>query len=443
MPYGYFLLLICYLIMLGLSWWLARRRFSPSIALYATWIISLSLLAVGACVDGYEAPPLERPVFTYLLLAGMSHLAGAFFAHSLGRIKHSRAASVMTNSDPPPEDFYRRGLLGLLAAIALVFALLHIHREIPNLRVFIANAGSIRDEITDPSNLRPALFSTLATYSAMVVVPVAGLYWLRRRSINWWMISAVSAAVLLALVTVGKFFFIFAGLTFVNMGFYSQNASRRRRIRLGPLIAAAATILLAFAVVSELRSRRETVGSAPVLGLVHTIYIYATGYIPAFGHFYQEYRAGELTTFPTNPDYRPENERFGNQTFSGIYRLLAKLNVVKESASNKYEGRFNVYTIHRDLIMDFGVIGGLSFIFLAGFGLTLLVRLLDQRRPNNILLLSLLTTQMQFSLIYSLFGFIFYPLVLILSPLLVRSISKNHRIPSTSPAVEVFPSDRG
>jgi oligosaccharide repeat unit polymerase len=421
MNLGYPQLLICYLLLLGVAGQLSRGRFSPAIAFYFTWCVSLGLLALGTQWDGFKPPALPLPAFNYLAAAGGSFLAGVIGAHLIKRKPPRQKPAGETSAPPARREFYRETPLKLLALVAAVCAAIHFHREIPDLTIFLQTAGTIRDELTDPTRIQASLLPTLATYASIIVIPVAGVYWLRRQRLRWWIVLAAAAAAVLALMTVGKFFFIFVGLVFINSALYSQPPGKRRKKSRAPLLGAGAVIALAFLVVTMLREHRDPLDEStqPGTGMVGTVYVYATGYVPAFGSFYAEYLAGDISTAPTNPDYDPNQRRFGNQTFSGAYRLLAALGIVKSSASNRYDGAFNVYTLHRDLIMDFGTYGSLCFLLLLGFGATLLSRMLDHREPKNLVLLSLLTAQMEFSLIYSLFGFIFYPLALVAAPALV------------------------
>jgi oligosaccharide repeat unit polymerase len=182
------------------------------------------------------------------------------------------------------------------------------------------------------------------------------------------------------------------------------------------------------------RSQNDlAIGGADKAKLSRVIYAYATGYIPAFDGFYLEYKSGNVTTAPTNPDYDASHQRFGSQTFAAVYRLLAQMKILKQSASNRYEGvSFNVYTIYRDLITDFGVVGSLASVSVVAFMVTYVKRCLWMKKAWAIIFMALLITQMEFTLIYSLFGFIFYPMILLLSPTLVYWRADSRRVDNTA-----------
>jgi oligosaccharide repeat unit polymerase len=417
----YLLLWLCYCLFLWVALKLSKNQFSPAIAFFSTWVVSIGLLSIGSIFSDLRAPPLPKPAFQYLLLAGACFLFGVISAHLLTFRSSRLGADPSTDANRRGEDCFNLPALKALSLAALAGAVLHARLNAPGLQAYLNDARAIREQLADPDPGRETLFGTAATIAALIVIPVALAYWLRYRRIRWWMTVAILSAGTLALLNVGKFLIIFVGLAFINMVLLHRGRSRTARSPLGPMVVVALLLLGVFAITEELRGRTEAVAATPAPnGLLHTIYIYATGYVPAFGGFYEEFQNGDLTTFPTNPDYDPSYRRFGNQTFSGIYRALAKVGLVQRSASNHYEGAFNVYTIYRDLIMDFGTVGSLAGIFIVGVIATLVFRICDPRKGRSLVLLSLLMTQMEFSLTYSLLGFIFFPIILIAAPALVR-----------------------
>jgi oligosaccharide repeat unit polymerase len=399
---------------------LTKGRFSPAIAFFGTWSISLGLLSLGSLNPDFAPPDLSRSACLYLMYAGCSFFGGTLLAHGLGRTVRQRVATSTQRDDrAETRESFNIAALKTLSLVALVFTILHIYQQAPDLRSYLTNGQSIREKLTDITAENTSWLAATATYAALAVIPVAGIYWLRRRKIWWWMIIPILSVGLLALLSIGKFLFIFLGLTFLNMALYQRATNSASRFRHGPIFVAVAVIFCSFFVITELRNRTDVaVEEEAHSGLLFTLYHYATGYVPAFGVFYDEYLRDEVSTSPVNPDYSEKNAYPGNQTFSGIYRLLGLIGLLKRSASNRYEGTFNVYTIHRDLIMDFGTAGNLVAFFLIGFSVTLFFRLCDRSKASTVVLLSLLTTQMEFTLIYSLFGFLFYPLLLLFCPIL-------------------------
>lgn len=420
----YFQLWLCYFALLLMSLRLTRGQFSPTIAFFVTWNITLGLLSLGSIHSEFRPPPLARSASFYLLLAGSSLFAGSFFAHALGPLTRKRTAHASTDVQIQRRDSFNLPFLKLLSIGAMLFTFLYIVKDAPDLRTYISSGHSIREQLTDPSNSSASGIAAVATYAALIVLPVSAIYWFRHRKVKWWMIIPLLSVVLLSLLSIGKFLIIFLGLTFLNAALYHQATIPTLRVRRGPIFAIVATILCAFSLITALRSQTDNVlEPAPRAGFAFTIYDYATGYVPAFGRYYEEHLNGDVSTLPTNADYNADNGRFGNQTFSGFYRLFAQLSLVKQSATNRYEGTFNVYSIHRDLIMDFGISGALLSMFLIGLFSTLLYRHCKSNEPRKAILLALITTQLEFTLIYSLFGFIFYPMLLFISPLLANTIS--------------------
>ena len=427
----YFQLWLCYSVLLLLITRLTRDRFSPAIAFFATWSLSLGLLSLGSLHPDFQQPALPRSASFYLMLTGCCFFSGTIFAHALGPTARKRSARSQGEGRAEIRESFNLPGLKALALVALVFTVLYIYSEAPDLQSYLTSGRAIREQLTDASAGPASGLATIATYAALIVIPVAAIHWLRRRSIRWWMIIPILSLGVLALLSISKFLLIFLSLTFLNIALYQRAVNPASRVHRGPIFAVVAVIFCAFFVTTELRNRIDSgEGRAFRSGLAFTIYDYATGYVPAFGKYFEEYLDGAVTTSPINADYSADNRRPGNQTFSGIYRLLAQAGLVSQSASNRYQGAFNVYTIYRDFIIDFGIGGSLACTFLIGFSVTLFYRLSNRNKAGTVVLLALVTTQMEFSLMYSLFGFIFYPFLLLLSPLLTGSSGRHgsHRV---------------
>ena len=409
---SYVPLAAAYLLFLLVSARLSRGRFSPAIAFFVTWSVSLGLLAVGPALSPYFlSPPLSDDAANFLLAIGGCFLSGTFVAHAVGKPRLVRQSAKVTPA-------FELRLLQCLAAASLLLAGFALYRDAANFREYLTNASAIRAQLTS-TDAQGSAIGSLATYAALVVTPVAAVYWLYFRRIRWWQLAPLLAIGLLSIAAIGKLMVIFLSLTFINQFLYHQRVTSRR-MRRGPLIVTCMAVATIFVVTTYLRNVGRTDNANSRSGLAVTIFDYATGYVPAFSGYFAEYLAGEVSTSPVNPDYDPSVRRFGNQTFSGVYRTLAQLGLLDRSATNRYDGAFNVYTIYRDLVMDFGVTGTYVAIFFLSLVVTLFYRFRDPRNPSQTLVLSLATTQIEFTLIYSLFGFVFFPLMLICSPLFMH-----------------------
>lgn len=417
MPAGYIALLTLHGVLLLLSWRIARKRFSPAVAYFGTWTVSLFGLAIAPLLDQHQEQPSYATV-TYLSAAAIAVFMGTCTAHAIGPV---RRRWCQVRSGEFCKDRYRFRLLYLIAATGFLLVAFKFYSQYPNPLELLSNAKTIRAQLSDPNReTKSDVLLTLATTVTVLAIPAASLYWIRRRRFRWWVAAIVGTAALLTLITVGKFFAIFCTIIFLNVLLYARIPGATIRIPFRPILVVGAFLLSVFIVVTNLRTRSDTDLHESEGGLLQTAYVYCTGYIPAFNSFFDEYLVDGLTTFPINPDYDPHSRRVANQTLSGVYRAAASLGIVQRSATNRYDGAFNVYTIYRDLILDLRVVGSLLAAFAFACCSALVFRLTKPDSGRAVVLLSLLTAQMQFSLIYSLGGFVFYPIALMLAPLMVR-----------------------
>lgn len=179
-------------------------------------------------------------------------------------------------------------------------------------------------------------------------------------------------AVLVALTQSGK------GLLFLSLVFFYAALLVRRasenRLRLltpgmakaslfyGPVLAAVVT--LAFVSRAGLYSLDDNEVLAARLGT------YLASY--AFGHLYafSDWFTSVLDSASVHFGYPSESATFGFYTFTGLFKLLGSEKIVQMGLYDDYlyEGLLvtNVYTMFRGLIVDFGLVGSLVFMFVTG-----------------------------------------------------------------------------
>jgi len=416
---SYLSLTVWFAIWLMASWYFSGRRFSPAVAFFGFWLCSLVLISWGQSKATYDYGMISPNAYLFLLKAGGLFGLGAISGTLLVSIGRLRGVVSSATTKASVKMKFDRLSMFCLSLGSFVLTVTDLYIEKPDFRHFVQAAASTREKLTEHGVGQTAVLAAAATCALMVVIPAIFASVLETKRVLWWYLLPFLSIALLSLVSVGKFAVIFLALCGFNTALLWSGLNGFR-IRKRLVLIGGASIALIFWVTSVLRGSLDSSGESKVEAFGHLVYDYATGYIPAFGGYFEEYTSDSLSTRPSSEDYDLENPRWGNQTFAGMYRLLSYAGLSTRSASNHYEGTFNVYTVFRDLITDFGVNGALGLCFLVGLALQWIFLL---GRPGNLrwlIFLSLAMVQMEFSLVYSLFGLIFYPVSLLLSPYLVR-----------------------
>jgi oligosaccharide repeat unit polymerase len=332
-------------------------------------------------------------------------------------------------------NVYSKQLFIFTSAAAVVMTLVFVQTGHSELGTYSRGAFASREALGTMSSSIPG---ALAIYVSLILSPLSLVVLMNDGLKSWWMFVPLAVILAMAVLSVAKFAVIFCCILAFNVWQFVPKKPggywRRFAFPLVLVLFLSGLIVTAAYLRGALHAAGDGAVSNPV---VKVVYDYATGYIPAFSGFYDEYVQRVVSTMATAGE---QENRFGNQTFAGIYRLLAMLGVVEGSSFNHYDGAFNVYTILRDLIVDFGVGGSLLAVLLLGFTSQLLFRLVPVNTYRGAVLNGLIFTQMQFSLMYSLFGFIFYFVCLIISPFLVGATLPNaNRISSRRPRIRSLP----
>jgi oligosaccharide repeat unit polymerase len=109
---------------------------------------------------------------------------------------------------------------------------------------------------------------------------------------------------------------------------------------------------------------------------------YFYGHLYAFSDWFSYYLNGISSI-----DYKSSEMHFGLYTFNGLFNLLGSPDPLPQGVYDEYFTipdvlTSNIYTWFRGLLMDFGVVGSLIFMFFIGFVSHLgFVKLLYNRRP--------------------------------------------------------------
>jgi oligosaccharide repeat unit polymerase len=109
---------------------------------------------------------------------------------------------------------------------------------------------------------------------------------------------------------------------------------------------------------------------------------YFFGHLYAFSDWFSNYLWGASSI-----DYTSNEMRFGLYTFNGLFNLIGNPEPLPQGVFDEYFSidnllTTNIYTWFRGLLMDFGLVGSLIFMFLIGFVAHMsFIKLIFSRRP--------------------------------------------------------------
>ena len=150
--------------------------------------------------------------------------------------------------------------------------------------------------------------------------------------------------------------------------------------------------------------------------------MYGVGHIDTFDKYFTSITASTSSSVTTNAGFgnikEESKSRAGARTFSAVYRFGYWIGVTDDVVYTRYGGiqRFNNFSILRDLIEDFGVRGSIFFIFFSSLLLNLLFSLLNFLKKRDFIVGVLIISILEWTAIGSLFNYIFFLLVVVLSP---------------------------
>lgn len=409
MTYTVFLLLVTLLILIGLTSYKDSKGVNPLFLFYLIWGFSLSMYLLGKCfvqindlyiLVGIDVISYQTSIF--LVVTNTLIYAGYFV---INKIKLSNKLYNVRNNLYTPRFIYK-----LTIYLVIIFFLIELF---VNFRSFISPSNFY--ELRTQEKEEGSVYSLISVYLSMLVLPVS--IWQitigRTKIFNW---VPIIVLLITAIVNLSKYLIIFIFIYWVINIILGNSSIYRNKINVKPLLIKAVIFISLISTLITIMRPSAKKDNSQEVSFLPVIFTYTSGYIPSFSNFYDEYSSNlTLSTMPSYENYIKVENRFGNQTFAGFYRLMQQLKIVKYGATVHYEGLFNVYTFYRDLITDFGIQVTYIICFFIGLVTSIFNKLLNRNNPIHLIYITIITTILVFTLTYSLFGFTFI-FIMLLSP---------------------------
>jgi oligosaccharide repeat unit polymerase len=287
---------------------------------------------------------------------------------------------------------------------------------------FIANIQSYFSplsvyELRSSDDVSSRLSQNIYFYFSLTCFPVS-IFLIFKNGLSFLRLIPVILLFISAITNLSKFIILFMVSYCICMFLFKQDnfyLNRNQITKIGRRILV--IVFISFTFITSLRTTNNKDDDKPVLVIFHA---YLGGYVPSFSNYFVEYNNKILSTEPSYENYDKAKSRFGNQTFAGFYRIMKQLGFTDFGSTVHYSGLFNVYSFWRDLIQDFGLYGTGLFISFLGFIIGIVSRNLNKFSFTGLNILTLLGVYMSFTLFYSIAGFSFFYIVLILPPFLLK-----------------------
>ncbi len=397
------LLIFTFLVLL----YLTRRNskdVNPLFIFYFTWAISFILYVISYYnYDIYnlykllEIDTISNSTILFIINANLLIYLGYFIVNFLMINKKNENHSQYNF---PINFFYY-----FTIKIAFLFFVADIILNTKNY-FSIGSLYEIRNEI----DFEGSVFASVAIYLSLIALPVS-IWQITKKNknyLNWIPLLIITIS---SIVDLSKYLLIFTFVYWLSFLMLIKNDNYINKLNFKYILLRALIILSTISIIITALRLNQSVNKSDNIGAFPIIFTYTSGYIASFSNYFEEYNSNSthsnVSTNPTDINYNNTKNRFGNQTFSGLYRILNQLGIVKYPSSVHYEGMFNVYTFYRDLISDFGINGTYFICFFIGAITTFINKILNRGNPVHIIYITLITTILVFTITYSLFGFTF------------------------------------
>lgn len=400
MQYVYFLEII-FILLIVLTSRNGNRGVSPIFIFYLVWGISFSLYLVGTYFESVDKlyvlvgiDKISDRTIIFLVTANLLIFLGyklLFYLRIVSKSCVSCGKVFKTNS-----------LYSYVIYLAILFFLIEL---ILNFHSYVSL--STLYELRTQEKEDGSIFSLITSYLSIFVLPVS--IWQisigQKKILNWIPILIVG---ILAIVNLSKYLLLFIFIYWISNIVLGNRFLYVNRFKIkSTLLRGVIPVVILTSIITIIRPSSKDDNSDKV-AFIPILFTYTSGYIPSFGNYYDEYILKSISpTMPSYEYYDKVKDRFGNQTFAGFYRLLQQFKIVRYGATVHYEGFFNVYTVYRDLITDFGICLTYFICFLFGMFVNLFDKLLNRNNPAHLIYISMIATILVFTLTYSLFGFTF------------------------------------
>lgn len=352
-------LLIVYVILFFVSLFISNQRFtSPNVVFCTSFLIMLILAYSYKIILGFQLSEKTFEIFTF---GGILFLISELLAKLLYYRKFNSMSSPSTLTSQViiiKEKYLKIGIIILGLSIIVAYYVMSINTGGGNIS---SKMEIYKNAMLDNKPLKyrffiSQLYKLLSAY--IYIVGYVLIYNIAKCDIK--IISMKKHIISIILYCIFSMFsqgarqptieiFVFLALVYISL---MQTKAEQKKVKKFIIKIIPFTIILAilFYVSMTFVGRRQS-----ERGLLEYITVYFSGGLYAFNE---------------NVNYPARNPYWGQSSFADIYSILAKLNIVPESASisyHEFELYGNTVTIFGRWYEDFGAIGVYIMTFLIGF----------------------------------------------------------------------------
>ena len=408
------IILLLYLIFLLYVIVVFFNQHSPIIKIFLfPWIISIaSFLLIFLFDSSYNffnilyLDNIEWSTVYYLIILNTIFLSSILCGMNIKILPNKKSI----------ENYSPNSLYYVFLSISIIVFILDF---ITNIQSYLSPLTVYEIRTSEEVSLR--LTQNIYFYFSLICFPVS-IWLIFKNGFSFFRALPVLLLFISAITSLSKFIILFMVsycicMFFLNYDNFIINRDKIRKIGYRILF----TVFISFLVITSTRVSNNEKNDNSVLVIAHA---YLGGYLPSFSNYFVEYKNETLSTEPSYTNYENAKSRFGNQTFAGFYRIMNQLGFTDFGSSVHYSGLFNVYSFWRDLIQDFGLNGSGVFTALFGFIIGIVSRNLNKNSFAGQNIFTLLGVYLSFTLFYSITGFSFFYMVLILPPFMLKKLVK-------------------
>lgn len=405
-----------------------RNIFTPIIVFHSIWTIIFILYSLREIFFPLiDLGVLNYDVSVFYLIIFICYFAGAIFALFISKLllkKKIRSSTFNSNQSL----IVNNNLIKLVSILALIMAFIAVQRNEFSIFQYITSGDLIRAAVTTDYNPTKNIWTLLASYAAFLSLPFCVIL-LMDGERKLWLFYPYISIIVISFLSLGKYNILIMLAITLNIWFLKRQFSFRNIVFvLRYLAGVLGVVALLFFGSAYLRNNisDEVDYQNKRFPITFLLYMYSVGHVGNFGAYLEAYDPITGSSATSNAGFRninvSDNNRFGEKTFSGAYRLAYWLGLKRQVTYTRYEGRknFNTYSILRNYVDDFGYRGSWIAMFVTGFFLQSLYVLAPKNKPSGIILLSIIFCFIEFTIIHSIFNFIFVYLMILISPYLHR-----------------------
>ena len=405
-----------------------RNIFTPIVVFHSIWTIIFILYSLREIFfPVVDLGMLNHDASIFYLIIFMCYFAGAILALFISRFlsKKQIFPSTLNSNQRVIVDNY---LVKLVSIISLIMAFIAIQKNEFSILQYITSGDLIRAAVTLDYNPTKNIWTLLASYASFLALPFCVILLIDGER-KLWLFYPYISIIIISFLSLGKYNILIMLAITLNIWFLKRKFSFKNIMYiLRYLVGVLGVVALLFIGSAYLRNNisDEVDYQNKSFPITFLLYMYSVGHVGNFGAYLATYDPITGSSETANAGFRninvSDNNRFGEKTFSGAYRLAYWLGLKSQVTYTRYEGRknFNTYSILRNYVDDFGYRGSWIAMFVTGFFLQLLYVMAPKSKPSGIILLSIIFCFIEFTIIHSIFNFIFVYLMILVSPYLHR-----------------------